>query len=113
MSHPLKTEHARRQSNTAKLREFFEARPNTWVNAVELEDVAGRQAWRTRVSELRQRLERENAGTIENRQMRRAYAAVSEYRFLPHVPLGRDAGMFVERGWTNDGPYQEDFRLKP
>lgn len=103
----------RRQSNTARLREFFEARPNTWVSATALEDVAGRQAWRTRVSELRRRLEREHAGTIENRQMRRAYAVVSEYRFLPHKPLGRDASELIPRGWTNDGPYQEEFRLKP
>jgi hypothetical protein len=32
---------------------YFRARPWQWINAVELERVGGRQAWRTRVSEAR------------------------------------------------------------
>jgi hypothetical protein len=34
------------------------------------------------------------------------------YRWVPHKPLGRDAGTFVERRWSETGPYQEEFRLK-
>jgi len=81
----------RRKSNVQKLREFFVSRPLQWVDAADLEPVAGRQAWRTRVSELRQQLEKEGAGTIENKIERIAYVVKSRYRFLPHKPLGRDA----------------------
>lgn len=93
------SEAVRRQSNTAKLREFFLARPNQWIQARDLEPIAGRQAWRTRVSELRVQLEKEGVGTVENRLIRRplierdaegmperlALGVVvrSEYRYVP------------------------------
>ena len=35
------------------------------------------------------------------------------YQFVPFEPLGRDASKLVPRGWTNTGPYQEPFTLKP
>ncbi len=35
------------------------------------------------------------------------------YRFYPYAKLGRDGAELVPREWTNDGPYQEPFRLKP
>lgn len=88
----MREELSRRKSNVEKLREFFLLRPLKWIDAVDLEPVAGRQAWRTRVSELRQRLEKEGAGTIENRQQfRNRVVVLSEYRYLPYEPLGRDA----------------------
>lgn len=34
------------------------------------------------------------------------------YRYVPYRKLGRDASELIPRGWTNDGPYQEEFRLK-
>ena len=87
----MRDELARRETNTDRLRAFFLARPGQWVNAVELEPVAGRQAWRTRVSELRRQLERGGLGTIENRQRRGRVGhdptwVVSEYRYVPAVP---------------------------
>jgi len=82
----------RRKTNVASLREFLEVRAMRWVNATELEDVAGRQAWRTRVSELRIILEKADQGTIENRiTYRHRKAVLSEYRYLPYQPLGRSA----------------------
>ena len=89
----------RRRGKNLKLRAFFAERPGRWVNARDLEPIAGRQAWRTRVSELRQQLLVEKVGTIENRQYSaRALerdaqgqparlwlggAIISEYRYVP------------------------------
>ena len=103
-------EATRRQTNVDKLRAFFLARPGQWIQAEDLE-FAGRQAWRSRVSDLRRALERDGQGTIENRTRRavtverdhdgpqRMYlggAVLSEYRYLPHTPLGRDATVPVK-----------------
>lgn len=107
----------RRKSNTEKLREFFLLRPLEWINAREFEEVAGRQAWRSRLAELRILLQKENAGTIENRQTRRVVEdgegrkhvegpIISEYRFLPWQPQGRDAATHsVGLPLFDDGPW--------
>ena len=92
----MKEELARRKSNTEKLREFFLVYSMRWIDAVELEPVAGRQAWRSRVSDLRQRLEHEGAGTIENRLQKIGHVVKSQYRFLPYRKLGRSAETRVE-----------------
>jgi len=93
-----------------QLRIFFMAHPMVWIDAVELEPLGGRQAWRTRVSELRQQLEKDELGTIENRVQRKNtleraddgqparlwLGVLSQYRYLPHKPLGRSAETRVE-----------------
>ena len=65
--------------------QFFKARPNEWISALTLEQVAGRLSWRTRVSECRT-----IAGLrIVNRVRRgkdpgaQACWCVSEYRYEP------------------------------
>src|SRR5690348_4960572 len=109
----MRDEIARRQSNVQKLREFFVARPGEWIPAADLE-VAGRQAWRTRVSELRVKLERDGHGTIENRIAKTATATASFYRYLPHVPLARDAADFAPASHAAaDAPFAEPFQLTP
>ena len=35
------------------------------------------------------------------------------YRYLPYEPLGRDAGTVTARGWNQNGPFTEEFRLRP
>lgn len=61
---------------------FFRARPRVWVDAHELEAVAGRQAWRTRVSDLR----RHRGMTIENWLTKWPSGRKrSLYRFVPPV----------------------------
>ena len=110
----MKAEIERRLSRVDRLEAFFRSRPlGEWIPASELEEPGGRQAWRTRASQLRLRLERANEGTIENRVDRDVAGRIiaSYYRLLTHVPLGRDAGTPILRGWTQDGPYQEPFRL--
>jgi len=104
----MKAEMQRRQTNADKLRAFFEARPGEWIPARDLE-FAGRQAWRTRVSELRVRLETAGDGTIEWNHK----TLDSAYRFLPHKPLGRDAAEQVPQSWTSGGPFTPEFELKP
>lgn len=63
---------------------YFRSRPNIWIDAVTLESVGGRQAWRTRLSECR----RHFGMRIENRQRTETNAIgdtykVSEYRYVP------------------------------
>lgn len=119
-------EATRRKSNTDRLREFFLARPLKWIDAVELEPVAGRQAWRSRVSDLRKQLEQEGHGTIVNRQFHPrhverddrgqparlmlgpASAVVSQYMFRPQPPQGRDAATpSVGLPLFDDGPWSQ------
>lgn len=75
-----------------RLAEFFKAHPGEWLGARELE-FAGRQAWRTRVSELRKapyfmRIENRvrivrSSGPLEPGRSR--HFKVSEYLYRPSV----------------------------
>lgn len=87
------------QSNKQKLRAHFEAHPLQWLLAADLEVYGGRQAWRTRLSELRKTLEKEHLGTIENHLTHNAlgHVVASAYRYLPWKPIGRDAGTHALR----------------
>lgn len=80
-----------REAFVHRVAEYFKARPGEWIDARDLETVGGRQAWRTRVSNCRRQL----GMVIDNRQTTRRLAdgtpyTVSEYRYLPYQPLGRD-----------------------
>lgn len=71
-------------SLTGRLAQFFDERPNRWINGLELAGVAGSYAWRTRVSDLRRAPFFKN---IENRVRRGTRPdgstyAVSEYRWV-------------------------------
>ncbi len=87
-------EFERRNAHLAKLAQFFRAHELTWIESRELERIAGRNAWRTRVSDCRVKL----GMTIENRQQRIStddgFAILSEYRYLPYQPLGPDASAY-------------------
>ncbi len=56
-----------RQSFTDRVAALFKSRPDTWIDAIELERVGGRFAWRSRVSDCRLRY----GMTIENKQQKR------------------------------------------
>lgn len=63
---------------------FLKAHPGQWLPATAFEDVAGRQAWRTRLSDCRTQLGMD----IENRvrTVRREDGStwkLSEYRYVP------------------------------
>jgi hypothetical protein len=109
---------SKRHSFTDAVYRYFLARPNVDVSAVSLEFVAGRQAWRTRVSECRIRMQAEGIGTIENRQRRvkqhtQSCALVanpkrrcncqgpafiaSSYRYVPADPLQIQVGEKEQR----------------
>jgi hypothetical protein len=75
-------------SYTDQLELWFRNHPEAWVRGEVLMTVCGKYAWRTRVSEVRLRLQARAAGTIENRQRRVTkpdgkYYTVSEYRYKP------------------------------
>lgn len=126
----LPAELKRRQSNAEKVAAFFREHVNEWVGALDLETVGGRQAWRTRVSDCRKKF----GMHIENRQRRIGEHAVncpalqawdvegacscdkppmhiSEYRYLPHEPLGRDASAPSPDRWPVHEAYADTFRL--
>lgn len=116
-------EAGRRVSYREKLWLFFKNRPMRWIDAVELEKEGGRQAWRTRVSDVRKWLEKNQAGTIENRVIHASWierdekgspqrlclapsAVRSQYRYLPYRPLGRDAAEPIPAlPLFDDGPW--------
>ena len=75
-------------SKLDQLAAFFQQRPGQWVDGEVLGRIAGKYAWRTRVSELRTR----RVLVIENRQRRVSgrlisgaisHWTVSEYRYVP------------------------------
>jgi hypothetical protein len=72
-----------------KLAAYFKACPNQWIDGTELETVAGKYAWRSRVSDVRRAPYNLQ---IENRQTRRVSSAtgepytISEYRYVPQEP---------------------------
>ena len=73
------------ESLNDKLEAYFRARPNTWIDGMQLAKVAGSYAWRSRCADLRRR-----GMTIENRQRRMLNAkgkryTISDYRFVPAV----------------------------
>jgi hypothetical protein len=69
-----------------KLAEFFRARPGLFIDAHELQDVGGRLAWRTRISELR----RLKNMRIDNRLLRWPSGQKrSQYCYVPPPPVTR------------------------
>lgn len=87
----MKPEMERRNARTDAVLAYLTERPLAWVLAQKLVEIGGAFAWRTRISEARQRLERDGKGTIAWNEQPRA----SAYRFVPYVPLGRDAGTVI------------------
>jgi hypothetical protein len=73
-----------------RLAELFRSRPNEWISAYVLMDTAGKMAWRTRVSDVRRRLNMRIDSDV-----RRDARGVAEsfYRFVP-VQRGQ-AGLFA------------------
>lgn len=86
---------------TERVAAHFKAHPLLWIDAIELESVGGRQAWRTRVAEVRKQFQAAGEGTIENRTRRQRTGTrtwtLSQYRYIPDVseptrPQGHDVG---------------------
>jgi hypothetical protein len=90
----MRDEMKRRDSNTLRLAEFFQARPYQWIDATVLEQF-GRQAWRTRLSDARIC----HHMNIVNRQLRGDGATVSQYRYEPAPVLVQDAYEVPQEGY--------------
>jgi len=81
-----------------RVAEHFKVHVGQWIDGRDLEVIGGRYAWRSRVSDCRKFL----GMTIENRQRHSigkdgTRYTISEYRYLPHTPLGPDAGEYREK----------------
>ncbi len=106
----LSLELARRQSKTAKVVAVFRDAPRQWLIWALFSDLVGERAYRTRISNAKKRFEQEG-GTVESRTYTEGPRIITEYRYLPQKPLGRDAGVPVLRSWTTDGPFTPPFQL--
>ena len=72
-------------SFTDRVMAFFRAHEGLWIEAVRLEPIGGRQAWRSRVAEARIQFKASGEGDILNRQRRQTIHGntfvLSEYLF--------------------------------
>ena len=83
---------------TARVAEFFQNQPHTWINGMAIAAVGGQYAWRSRISDCRRAFRM----TIRNRQrtVRKSDGSayvVSEYRFEPETEKEDVAGSAVAR----------------
>lgn len=83
----MKAELDRRQSLTDAVERVFRARPLEWIGITELAALGGVGGFRTRISELRRR-KVDPMNLVNNRKN----GPRSAYMWMPHAPLGRDAG---------------------
>jgi hypothetical protein len=85
---------------TDRLIEFIQQHEGKWIDAIRFEQF-WRQAWRTRLSEARLRLQATGQGTIENRVLLQHGSRVkrSQYRFVRGQPvaLNRVLDLFGEQ----------------
>lgn len=90
-----------RHSFTDGVIDFVTSHEGQWLDAIRFEQF-GRQAWRTRISDARKRLEARGLGTIENRVLRDKHSLVkrSQYRFVASKPMNRlFDDLPLERSW--------------
>lgn len=84
-------------SATARLMAFVKDRPGQWIHATTFEQF-GRQGWRTRISNARQKFQAVQDGTIENQVLpiRDASGTIvrkdSFYRYVPAETPPRMSG---------------------
>ena len=95
----MKAELERRQSNTDKVLEVFRSRPLQWIEWAVFADLVGERAYRTRVSNAKKIITAipngatHAEGVIESRTYTCGPRIITEYRFLPYVPIpSRDVG---------------------
>lgn len=81
------------RSFTEGVIEFVKAHEGQWIDAIRFEQF-GRQAWRTRISDARKRLQTRGEGTIENRVLigSRGFKH-SQYRYVRPRPASLLAQM--------------------
>lgn len=89
----------RRQSNTQKVVEHFRAHQGEWIDTRTLEQLGGRNAWRTRVANARKvfclemgwpyPVEAEECDPIVNRLRHLGDSVISEYCFVPWARIPR------------------------
>jgi hypothetical protein len=90
----MKAEIERRASYTAAVLDLFLSRPYQWIDALEIAQVGGMLASRTRISDARKIVQNRRSGDIEwNGQCR-----ASAYRYVPVlVPTElAQAGLFSD-----------------
>lgn len=79
-----------RHSYTEDVLRYFTDKPGEFCDGLSLARIGGAYAWRTRVSEARQRLLAAGQGDIINAQIRLADGRVqSLYRYEPAQPSGQ------------------------
>ena len=87
------SEFVARHTRNDRVKALFLSKPAKWISVKQLAKVGGFASWRTRVSEVRVQLERDDEGTIQWNQ----HVKDSRYRYLRHRQLGPDASVPRER----------------
>lgn len=62
-----------------RVADYLKSHAGQWVDGLALQEIGGRYAWRSRVSDCRVVL----GMTIENRLRKQGQRTISEYRFVP------------------------------
>lgn len=82
----MRDELTRRRVAARKVLAFLLANPSRWLSWKRFVSLGGACAWRSRISDARKVVEADGGRLEWNGRTRR-----SAYRYLPYVPLGRDA----------------------
>lgn len=75
-----------RHSFTNEVIKFVTSHEGQWIDATRFEQF-GRQAWRTRISNARKRLEASGRGTIKNRVI--SYRTIDSHNGMRHFKLSQ------------------------
>lgn len=71
--------------------DYLRSHAGQWIDGLVLQEIGGRYAWRTRLSECRTQL----GMTVENRQRKVGERTVSEYCYRPR-PVPVQAALFEQ-----------------
>lgn len=106
-------EKAAHQAQRETIAALFHSRPLEEIDNAELKKITPH--YQQRISECRRQL----GMNIKNIRVSILQADGTlkrldgNYRYETFNRLGRDAGALAPRTWTTDGPFTEEFRLKP
>lgn len=112
---PTPEEIRSQQGNRDTLAAYFKLHPLEDIEAATLKDLVG-DNYQQRISECRRELGMylQNLPRIGEDGSGAPKRLAGAYRWYPDgKSLGRDAGTVVAQGWGQDGPFTEEFRLRP
>jgi len=80
-----------------RVADYLRSNAGRWVDGLVLQDIGGRYAWRSRISDCRLDL----GMTVENRQRKEGQRTISEYRYVPPVVLNEQPSLWSLIEWRD------------